>query len=956
MPTPQGLKTTVLHGKYVEPNLAGTPLQGTLSFTPNPAFITFLNYDIIVAGTETVTLDANGEFTIELASTDNLGSNPAPGSWLYTVSEKIIGQRPRTYNIALLYASGIVVELADITPTDDAPSYIPVMGPQGAPGIITSVNNKSDASITLTAADVNAVPTSSIGAPNGVASLDSSAKIPTAQIPDLSDSYITTGRINAVSGVAGLTAGGLVGSAQLPLASTAPPAVGSSAVGTGTTLARNDHTHDGVNLTSNQTIGGTKTYTGDHLISGAKLGVGITSGLQGRTHLRSVVDEVTLKIDSTFANASGPLISMAVADTTPNLLGGSVTGDSIDRIRIGLNIIAMGPGGSTARDTTLTRSAAAEWTMNGQLVLGAATPSVAGHAARKDYVDAQVNTTVKLSGNQSIDGIKTFTSSPVIPTPTTASHAVTKGYVDSAVGGASASMPGLYNVGAAPYNAVGNGTTDDRAAIQAALDAAKNAGGGIVIIPGGKTYAIGGFLVIYDKTTIWAYGATLKAIGNTGLVRNFLSSETFATYSGHSNVRVYGGIWDGNAGDGTNSTTTAETDVLNFIHCTNVIVRDVTVTNVSSAHGIEFNAVDGGLVDNCRILGFRDNSGTLARQYSEAIQVDISVSGSSSIGLFDNTPCKNITIRDCYVGPSSTNGSFGKLVGSHTSATGVFYDNINILNNTVDSPLDIGIRAYGWQNSEISGNRINNPTGYGISAEVAGTTALRGIKILANTVEGGNSGGITIIGASGATMTEVDVFDNNIRGCSSAGLSINYADYPSIQANIVSNTGGTGIFITNGFGGIVGNNRVYNSGSNGINVTNQNSCLVQGNSVMAPQANYNMNIESTSDVLIVGNYLYLPVNNRACINFTISCNNVTAMSNRLRSGASSAYAIRVNATNGQTVNFINNDCKGFGNTAIYYGSSGQTSGFVWNTGSSGTPNGVANLSWTNTANTGSNIV
>lgn len=957
MPTPEGLNTTVLHMKYVEPDALGTPNQGTLTFSPNPAFVYFPDENIIVAGGESVTLDVNGEATIELVSTDNAGSNPGPGQWLYTVTERIIGQKPRTYNISLNYTSGMVVELSDIIPVDTAPTYIPVVGPQGPPGVITTINGKSAAVVNLVAADLpDLIPMAQRAAANGVATLDATTKIPTAQLPDLSGTYILTSRINSASGVAGLTSGGLVGSGQLDLATSAPPSVGASAVGTATSLARSDHTHSGVDLSSAQSIAGVKTWTANQYITGAQLGVGISSGLLGRAHFRSAVNEVTLKLDNTATGATGPLLWLSGADTSLVLISGGLTSDTYDRFRIGVGgTISVGDG-TNARDTTLSRSAANEFTMSGQLVLSGAAPTAAGHAARKDYVDTQIGTTVLKTGNQSIDGVKTFTSLPVIPTtaPTSSGQVASKSYVDSQL--SLASMPGIFNVRSSPYNAVGNGTTNDAAAIQQALDAAHSAGGGIVLIPGGYTYAIGTFLVVYDKTTIMAYGATLKSIGNTGLLRNFLGSETFSGYAGHSNIRVYGGIWDGNAGDGTNSTTTAETDVLNFVHASNIVLRDLTVQNVSSAHGIEFNSIDGGVADNCRVLGFRDNSGTSARQYSEAIQIDIAVSGSSSIGNFDNTPCKNITVRDCYVGSSATNGAFGKLVGSHTTATGVTYDNINILNNTVDTTLDIGIRAYAWQNSEISGNRINNAAGYAISAEVAGTTATRGVKITDNVIENGSSGGITVIGASGATMTDVDVSRNNIKSCASAGLSINYADYPTIEGNNVDSSGGTGIFITNGTGGTISGNKVINSGSNCLNVNAQPSALVIGNTLVAPTANYIMNIESLTDVLIVGNYLYQPVNNKACINFTVSCNNCTATGNRLRAGSSSAYAVRSNATNGQSNNFINNDCKGFGNTAIYYGSSGQTSGFVWNTGSSGTPNGVVNLTWTNTANTGSNIV
>ncbi|GAA2554976.1 hypothetical protein GCM10010423_65190 [Streptomyces levis] len=506
------------------------------------------------------------------------------------------------------------------------------------------------------------------------------------------------------------------------------------------------------------------------------------------------------------------------------------------------------------------------------------------------------------------------------------------------------------------YGAVGNGTTNDIVAIQAAHDACTAAGGGIVWYPGGFTYVVNTFIAMGANNTVYAYGATIKAIGNTGLVRNFLGTDNFTLYNGKSNVTILGGTWDGNAGDGTNNTTTGTTNVMGFIHAKNITLRDVTVKNVSSAHGVEFNAVDGATVDNCRFLGFRDNSGNNSRQFSEAIQIDIAVSGSSSIPAFDNTPCKNIFVTNCYMGASETNGVFGKLAGSHTTVSGVVYENINILNSRCDGALDIGIRALAWQNSSIKGNTIKSATGYAITVESFDSTGIKSVRVLDNKIENGSSGGIQGVGSSTAWLQDLLVEANEIYGCSGAGISIVGSQYPVIFGNAIRSNGSTGIFLNGGFAGVIEANRTFNTGSNAVNVNNQASVLIQGNHLSSPAANYNINIESTTDVFITGNYLYLPVNNRACINFTVSCNNCTAIANRLRLGANSAYAVRSNATNGQNNYFINNDCKGFGNTAIYYGSSGQTSGFVWNTGSSGTPNGTVLLTWTNTANTGSNIV
>ncbi|MEU7643360.1 hypothetical protein [Streptomyces huasconensis] len=57
-------------------------------------------------------------------------------------------------------------------------------GPAGAPGLVQSVNGISVADITLTAASVGALATSTRGAANGVAALDSSGRVPAAQLPD----------------------------------------------------------------------------------------------------------------------------------------------------------------------------------------------------------------------------------------------------------------------------------------------------------------------------------------------------------------------------------------------------------------------------------------------------------------------------------------------------------------------------------------------------------------------------------------------------------------------------------------------------------------------------------------------------------------------------------------------------------------------------------------------------
>ena len=53
-----------------------------------------------------------------------------------------------------------------------------------------------------------------------------------------------------------------------------------------------------------------------------------------------------------------------------------------------------------------------------------------GELATKEFID---NTAVKLTGDQTIKDVKTFMSSPIVPTPTTDFQAVNKQYVDNMV-------------------------------------------------------------------------------------------------------------------------------------------------------------------------------------------------------------------------------------------------------------------------------------------------------------------------------------------------------------------------------------------------------------------------------------------------------------------------------------------------------------------------------------------
>jgi parallel beta-helix repeat protein len=466
--------------------------------------------------------------------------------------------------------------------------------------------------------------------------------------------------------------------------------------------------------------------------------------------------------------------------------------------------------------------------------------------------------------------------------------------------------------------AAGDGASDDRWAIQAQLDAAHAAGGGTVVIPAGKTYGVSTFLNVYDRTTIWAYGATIKAIGNTGLLRNFTASETFAAYGGHSTIQVLGGTWDGNAADAGVGTVTATTNVLGFIHCQDITVRDATITNVSSAHGIEFNSTARGRVINCNFLGYKDNSGDASRSFSEAIQIDMAVSGSAAIGLFDDTPSKDILIEGCYVGPSSRLGSFGRGVGSHMLRSGVYYYGIQVIGCRIDSPAHQGVYGFGWRRAVISGNVVTNsglsgiqlsrpdPTGAGPAEGY--TINGRNISITGNTIEGAKSAsGIRVFGASGGTYDQVVIAGNSILGFAadtSNGIHVEYCSRPNVSGNTIAGTQSTGVVVFNSDGSHVGSNTIRNVGSNGINVTGCTGANINGNTIDGTTSNHGIFLATSSKFNVQGNWINSAAS--AGVRLSDGAQDGTVVGNRIIKG-SGVNGITVSATSAGDNVVANND-------------------------------------------------
>lgn len=109
MPLPAGLDKVTVTGRYECPR--GTPKSGTIEFI-GPNWISDTINNRVYTGQTTVTLDANGAFSVELVATNATGVVPNP--FTYQVVERISGQRGAHRYTISLPKENPSVDIADV--------------------------------------------------------------------------------------------------------------------------------------------------------------------------------------------------------------------------------------------------------------------------------------------------------------------------------------------------------------------------------------------------------------------------------------------------------------------------------------------------------------------------------------------------------------------------------------------------------------------------------------------------------------------------------------------------------------------------------------------------------------------------------------------------------------------------------------------------------------------------
>jgi len=333
------------------------------------------------------------------------------------------------------------------------------------------------------------------------------------------------------------------------------------------------------------------------------------------------------------------------------------------------------------------------------------------------------------------------------------------------------------------FGAAGDGTADDTAEIQAALDAVP-AIGGCVYFPAG-TYVVSAPLVVDSNTVLVGDGMYVSKLSATTA---FTSSQAMVYANAENNITIEDLGFFGN----TNGTLGAGTGI-HLKNGTRNQVRSCYVENTTQA-GIRYEEQNTGIIESCVLqacgrTGYTDNHGVMV--YSDAASAiqtySIKVLSNTIATSFRKgiTTFSNLSLYDLLISGNTVTGSgLGNIyVGGDTGAT---HDKIRIVGNYCQSsPVNIQIGS--TSNSVVDGNNCDNNSGSSNIGFVNSTD----LVISNNVVQNSAVHGITFIAAAGQRNEQIAIIGNIVRNSNritagfGAGIRIDDTDVALVASNIV---------------------------------------------------------------------------------------------------------------------------------------------------------------------------
>lgn len=431
------------------------------------------------------------------------------------------------------------------------------------------------------------------------------------------------------------------------------------------------------------------------------------------------------------------------------------------------------------------------------------------------------------------------------------------------------------------FGAVGDGVTDDTAAIQLALNTGKS-----VYFPQGTYLITAGLTITANYQTLYGDGPLSKIICNTGSTDNGVNMITatgktgcvverlFIQNSGYGKTMPLAGVFTGmgvgivfinchackavdnyvykcgSAGQGVtgiyfSSSTECLAEGNHVFECLNGINSDSWYYAVDNTTRSRNNCIVGNVIYNCQGSPIVvDINESLANEVGDTVTGNVCYQNKYGIGISGS----KITVSSNVI--NMNNYSFGGVGFDAIFATGTL---ITISNNVILNAYKAGIMfqanvagypvgGLDMRDSIISNNVISWDSGI-----AAGGTDSHGIRIVnnssANAVEGivisGNKVvrarrcGIFLDGAS-ATVNDVAITGNQVENAGEEGIYATgvYTHTLTISNNSVKTSALEGIRVVNSPRALISSNRVFNNGRHGISLSSSIRSIVSGNIVV----------------------------------------------------------------------------------------------------------------------------
>ena len=368
----------------------------------------------------------------------------------------------------------------------------------------------------------------------------------------------------------------------------------------------------------------------------------------------------------------------------------------------------------------------------------------------------------------------------------------------------------FYNVKSPAYGATGDGSTDDSAALQAAVDSASAAGGGTVFIPEGVYITDG--ITLADSVNILGEGYSsilkLKASSDTAVIyieaqNNILIADIKidGNKGNQTGVSLGGEHWDGVSINDSNHDGTGTA-------CNNIRVENVWVYQ-APAHGIRCMGSNNVRIFNCTSEDCGDDGIAVEENSTHCI-----VSGCH---LKDNQASAPVT-------------GIGSGIEIEENTDDIIVDGNTCTGNVNGITLVVHTGADTLERCTVLGNTITGSTGKGISAtgDLAGNFLYD--CVIANNIISECADGIFVKAADMVSVVG-NVIDSCYGGSSSGAIKFdNSVRFSVISNNMIVENQSPGISLANSNNNfnIISNNTVYKSTQAGISIANSNN-LIEGN-------------------------------------------------------------------------------------------------------------------------------